>query len=84
MIEPPTLLNDVELEIFNLTSEIKTQSVSSSAELLSSVFLELKKKSLKPALPGLASGFYDLDSFTQGFQKSDLIIILAPAIYKKI
>ena len=70
-----TLLNDVELEIFNLTSEIKTQSVSSSAELLSSVFLELKKKSLKPALPGLASGFYDLDSFTQGFQKSDLIII---------
>jgi len=70
-----TLLNDVELEIFNLTSEIKTQSVSSSEELLSSVFLELKKKSLKPALPGLASGFYDLDSFTQGFQKSDLIII---------
>jgi len=70
-----SLLNDVELEIFNLTSEIKTQSVSSSAELLSSVFLELKKKSLKPALPGLASGFYDLDSFTQGFQKSDLIII---------
>jgi len=70
-----TLLNDVELEIFNLTSEIKTQSISSSAELFSTIFLELKKKSLKPALPGLASGFYDLDSFTQGFQKSDLIII---------
>jgi replicative DNA helicase len=26
-------------------------------------------------LPGLASGFYDLDSLTQGFQKSDLIIL---------
>lgn len=26
-------------------------------------------------MPGLASGFYDLDSLTQGFQKSDLIIL---------
>ena len=26
-------------------------------------------------LSGISSGFYDLDSFTQGFQKSDLIVI---------
>jgi replicative DNA helicase len=26
-------------------------------------------------LSGLASGFYNLDSLTQGFQKSDLIIL---------
>jgi len=44
-------------------------------ELFSSVFLELKQKSLQPSLAGLSSGFYDLDSFTQGFQKSDLIIV---------
>ena len=42
---------------------------------MSNVFLDLKHKSLNPVLPELASGFYDLDSLTQGFQKSDLIIV---------
>ena len=70
-----TILNNLELEVFNLTNEIKTQKIYTNAELFSNVFLELKQKSLNPALSGLASGFYELDSFTQGFQKSDLIII---------
>jgi len=70
-----TMLSGLELEIFNLTNEIKTQKICTNAELLSNVFLELKQKSLNPSLAGLISGFYELDSFTQGFQKSDLIII---------
>ena len=70
-----TILNDLEFHVFNLTNEIKTQKISSSAELLSNVFLDLKQKSLNPTLSGVTSGFYDLDSFTQGFQKSDLIVI---------
>lgn len=70
-----TMLNGLELEIFNLTNEIKTQKIYTNAELLSNVFSELKQKSLNPSLAGLISGFYELDSFTQGFQKSDLIII---------
>jgi replicative DNA helicase len=70
-----TILNDFENKVFNLTNEIKTQKLFSSAELLNNIFFELKKKSLNPSLSGLASGFYDLDSLTQGFQKSDLIII---------
>ena len=69
------LLNDIELQLFNLTNEIKTEKISSSTELFVKIFLELKHKSLNPSLPGIPSGFYDLDSFTQGFQKSDLIII---------
>lgn len=69
------ILNDLENQLFSLTNEIKTQKVSNSPELLKDIFLELKEKSLKPTLPGLSSGFYDLDSLTQGFQKSDLIII---------
>jgi len=69
------ILNDLENKLFNLTSEIKTQKLSSSAELLNNIFLELKSKSLDPKLSGVASGFYDLDSLTQGFQKSDLIIL---------
>lgn len=69
------ILNDFENKLFNLTNEIKTQKLFNSAELLNNIFFELKKKSLNPSLSGLASGFYDLDSLTQGFQKSDLIII---------
>jgi len=70
-----SILLNLEANVFNLTTEIKLQKLTSSAELLSHVFLELKKKSLKPSLSGISSGFFDLDSFTQGFQKSDLIII---------
>ena len=70
-----TILNGLELEVFDLTNEIKTQKIYTNAELLSNIFLELKQKSLNPSLAGLTSGFYELDSFTQGFQKSDLIII---------
>jgi replicative DNA helicase len=69
------ILNDFENQLFNLTNEIKAQKLFSSAELLNTILLELKKKSLNPTLAGLPSGFYDLDSLTQGFQKSDLIII---------
>jgi replicative DNA helicase len=39
------------------------------------MFFELKEKFLNPTLPGLTSGFSNLDSLTQGFQKSDLIIL---------
>lgn len=70
-----SLLNDLENKLFNLTNEMKTQKLSSSAELVNNIFFDLKTKSLNPKLSGLSSGFYDLDSLTQGFQKSDLIII---------
>jgi replicative DNA helicase len=69
------IINDFEDKLFNLVTEIGTQKLISSAELLNKIFIELKEKSLKPTLAGLPSGFYDLDLLTQGFQKSDLIII---------
>ena len=34
------ILNDLEFHVFNLTNEIKTQKISSSAELLSNIFLD--------------------------------------------
>ena len=70
-----TILNDFENKLFTLTNEIKPQKVFSSAELLNDIFFKLKEKSLNSTSSGLASGFYDLDSLTQGFQNSDLIII---------
>ena len=69
------ILNKIENKLFSLTSGIKTQRLSSSAELLNDIFFELKTKSLNPVLSGLPSGFDELDTFTHGFQKSDLIII---------
>lgn len=69
------IFKDLEIELLSLTSKIQKPTISSAAELLSNIFIELKNKSLNPALAGLSSGFYDLDSFTQGFQKSDLIIV---------
>jgi replicative DNA helicase len=70
-----SILNDFENKLFDLTNEIKVKSLFSSAELLNNLFLELKEKSLNPGIFGLPSGFDNLDSLTQGFQKSDLIII---------
>ena len=70
-----TIVNELENKVFNLTNKIKAQKLWSSAELLDTIFFDLKTKSLNPILSGLNSGFYDLDSLTQGFQKSDLIII---------
>lgn len=70
-----TTLNNLENEIFNLTNEIKKQKMFSSAQLLNNIFVELKNKFLNPTMPGLISGFSNLDSLIQGFQKSDLIII---------
>ena len=69
------ILQDFELKLFYITNEIKNQNILSPTEIFSNVFLKLKEKSLHPNLSGLSSGFYDLDSLTQGFQITDLIIV---------
>ena len=69
------LLNDLELQLFNLINKTQSHDILNSADLFSKVFLTIKEKSLKPSLAGITSGFYDLDAITQGFQKSDLIIV---------
>jgi replicative DNA helicase len=70
-----TILTEIETKVFNTTNQIKPSKLTNTNELLDKIFLELKTKSLNPTLSGLPSGFYDLDSLIQGFQKSDLIII---------
>jgi len=69
------ILNTLEGKLFNLTNEIQSSDILSSVDLFSSIFFELQQKSSQAMLGGLPSGFYDLDSLTQGFQKSDLIIV---------
>ena len=77
------ILTEFEHQLFNLNTNLKPYKLVNSTELVYQIFLELKKKAIQPNLPGLSSGFYDLDSLTQGFQKSDLIIIAGrPSIGK--
>lgn len=70
-----TNLTKIEQELFELTNEINTVPTANTAQVLNDLFSELKEKMLNPKLPGLTSGFSKLDELTQGFQKSDLIIL---------
>jgi len=69
------IFNELESQIFDLKNQTQNRESLDTIDLFSNVFFELRKKTLNPALIGLSTGFYDLDSMTQGFQKSDLIII---------
>ncbi len=78
-----TLLFEFEQQLFNLTSTITPSKLTNTTELIPEILVELKQKVKYPNLPGLRTGFYSLDSLTQGFQKSDLIIIAGrPSIGK--
>jgi len=68
-------LAQIEKELFNLTNEVRVNQTVTTAQVLNELFFELKNKILNPKLPGLPSGFAKLDELTQGFQKSDLIVI---------
>ena len=69
------ILEQLENELLNLTTQNTTTLLYNSAELLNEIFFKLKKQFLNPSFSGLSSGFSNLDSFTQGFQNSDLIIL---------
>lgn len=69
------ILNDLETKLFSFTDELCSQKLESSAEIINTIFFQLKTKSINSKFYGMSSGFDDLDSLTQGFQKSDLIII---------
>ena len=77
------LLDKLEFEISNLTNKNNNTQTLNSTELLNKIFIEVKERFLNPKLPGLESGFENLDSLTQGFQNSDLIIFAGrPSIGK--
>jgi replicative DNA helicase len=70
-------LEQLENELLNLTTNNVKNLVPNSTELLNEIFFKLKDRFLNPTFPGLPSGFSNLDLLTQGFQKSELIVLAA-------
>ncbi len=70
-----TVLDYAEEQIFAVTQDRVRQGLVPTEEILASTFAELEQRSLGEVLPGLSCGFYDLDGMTQGFQRSDLVIV---------
>ncbi len=77
------VLDLAEQKIFRLTQARALQGLVHLSKILVDTFTEIKKFQYELALPGISSGFYDLDALTSGFQRSDLIIIAGrPAMGK--
>ncbi|HEY9704352.1 MAG TPA: replicative DNA helicase, partial [Allocoleopsis sp.] len=73
--ELPIILDEAEQKVFKLNQSQAKSGLVHISQTLISAFKELEMRSENDFLPGLSSGFYDLDGMTGGFQRSDLIII---------
>ncbi len=69
------ILDEAEQRVFNVTQVRAQQGLVPTAEILTQTFADIEERSVGMSSPGLACGFYDLDGRTQGFQRSDLIIV---------
>ena len=70
-----TIFDQAEQLLLNVTTKKPNLGLLPASEVLLETFLDLEKRSKSGQSTGVPSGFFDLDALTQGFQKSDLIII---------
>jgi replicative DNA helicase len=78
------VLDQSEQKVFGITQD-RPQGIglTPTSDILTTTFNEIESRSLGTALSGIPCNFYDLDGMTQGFQRSDLIIVAArPAMGK--
>ncbi|MGK7883418.1 MAG: replicative DNA helicase [Crocosphaera sp.] len=69
------VLDESEKKIFALTQKRPQEGLIPISDTIIKTFNELEKLHEQTTLPGIESGFYDLDAMTGGLQRSDLIII---------
>ena len=69
------IFDKAEHLLFDVTQKKPNLGLLPASEVLLETFLDLERRSKEGQLIGVPSGFFDLDLLTQGFQKSDLIII---------
>ena len=77
-------LEQAEKLIFDIASQKASKSLISIKDIVFKVYEKIEERAKnKGQLTGLSTGFYDLDEYTNGLQKSDLIILAArPAMGK--
>lgn len=73
--ELPIVLDQAEQKVFGITQEKPQEGLVHISDTLVHTFQEIETHHERVALPGIPSGFYDLDAMTSGFQRSDLIIV---------
>ena len=83
-IDTPAYLDEIEREIFDLSKNRTTSSLVHIKDVTANVRTEIEKKAAQEQdVIGLNTGFKQLNDFTQGFQKDQLIILAArPAMGK--
>ena len=77
-------LEQAEKLIFDIASQKASKSLISIKDIVFEVYAKIEERANnKGQLTGVSTGFYDLDTYTNGLQKSDLIILAArPAMGK--
>lgn len=74
----PEILDDAEKKIFAVTAQNETSDFEKLPPILQRVYDKIKKLFENPnSIYGVESGLADLDNITNGFQKSDLILLAA-------
>ena len=78
------VLNKAESELFKIGENNMGKDVSTMQNVVKQAIEEIEKASQnKDGISGVATGFFDLDKITSGWQKSDMIVIAArPAMGK--
>jgi replicative DNA helicase len=80
---PDELLADAEKRIFGLLQERNNAESKPIGTVLTSVFSRISARQSGTIVGGVPSGFRDLDELTNGWQKSELIILAArPSVGK--
>ena len=71
-------IDSAQQAIFDLAQNGVPNDLTHIKDILPETFDQIEDRHTnKGSLMGVASGFYDLDNYTSGFQKSDLIILAA-------
>ncbi len=72
------IINKSEQQLFSIGESLIKGGYKEASSLLKEAYKEIdNKRSKKDGIIGVASGFIELDKVTQGWQKSDLVIIAA-------
>jgi replicative DNA helicase len=69
------LFDEAESRLLGVTQKKPNLGLVPASEVLLESFMDLEQRAEKGGFLGTPSGFFDLDNITQGFQKSDLVII---------